>query len=278
MYGQNGGKSRSAGADGKDTVIEVPLGTVVKDENQHCICEVSKDEEEIIIVEGGKGGKGNWHFRSSVNQTPKYAQEGLEGETKKIILELKLLADVGLVGFPNSGKSTLLSVMTSAKPKIATYEFTTLKPNLGFVKYHDFRSFVMADIPGIIEGASKGRGLGHHFLRHIERNSVLLFLVPCDASDIVKQYYILLRELEQHNLELLHKQRLLAITKSDLIDNELESEMRKEIEQKIPQMTVTFISSFTKKRITTLKENLWRGINKSTKNLLRSKVPSLEDH
>ncbi len=226
-HGENGGKSRSFGADGEDFYLDVPLGTVVRDtETNDIILEITENGEEQIIAEGGKGGLGNWHFRTSTNQTPRYAQPGLPMEEKYITLELKVLADVGLVGFPNAGKSTLLSVVTSAKPKIADYEFTTLKPNLGIVKYRDFQTFVMADIPGIIEGAAEGRGLGHYFLRHIERNSILLFMIPADAEDIKKQYDILLDELRRYNPEMLDKDRIIAISKSDMLDDELQAELK----------------------------------------------------
>ena len=221
-HGGGGGKSRSTGKDGEDKYVDVPLGTIVKDgETQEVLFEITKEGEEIILVEGGMGGRGNWHFKSATNQTPRYAQPGIDGQEGWYLLELKLLADVGLVGFPNAGKSTLLSVITSAKPKIADYEFTTLKPNLGIVEYRGFQSFVMADIPGIIEGAAEGKGLGHRFLRHIERNSTLLFLIPADSNDIMKEYEILLNELKKHNPELMDKDRLLAISKSDMLDEEL---------------------------------------------------------
>ena len=214
--GYDGGKNRITGSDGKDVYIDVPLGTVVKDtKDQKTIFEITDEGEEKIICEGGKGGRGNWHFKSSTNQTPRYSQPGIPNQEKQITLELKVLADVGLVGFPNAGKSTLLSVVTDAKPKIADYEFTTLKPNLGIVKYRDFRTFVMADIPGIIEGASEGKGLGHYFLRHIERNSTLLFMIPSDSDDIIESYNILLKELKKYNSEMLDKSRLVAITKCD---------------------------------------------------------------
>ena len=217
--GYDGGKSRLTGANGNDIYIQVPLGTVVKNSDEEkTLFEITDDGEEKIVCQGGKGGRGNWHFKSSTNQTPRYAQPGLGNEEKQITLELKVLADVGLVGFPNAGKSTLLSVVTDAKPKIADYEFTTLKPNLGIVKYRDYKSFIMADIPGIIEGASEGKGLGHYFLRHIERNSTLLFLIPSDSDDIVKRYNILLGELKKYNPEMLDKSRLIAITKCDLLD------------------------------------------------------------
>jgi GTP-binding protein len=213
------------------------------------------------VALGGKGGLGNWHFRSSTNQTPRYAQPGLQGEEKDIVLELKVLADVGLVGFPNAGKSTLLSVLTSAKPKIADYPFTTLKPNLGIVHYRDFRSFVMADIPGIIEGAAEGKGLGHYFLRHIERNSTLLFLVPADATDIKKEYEILVNELEKYNPEMLDKERLLVISKSDMLDDELKGEMKKELDKSLKGVPYLFISSVAQQGLTELKDKLWAMLN-----------------
>jgi len=219
-HGGHGSKNRSTGADGEDIFIDVPLGTVIRDtETQNVIIEITEDGQEYIVAEGGMGGRGNWHFKSSTNQTPRYAQPGIEGQQYDITLELKVLADVGLVGFPNAGKSTLLSVITAAKPKIADYEFTTLKPNLGIVEYRDFQTFVMADIPGIIEGAAEGKGIGHRFLRHIERNSTLLFLIPADAPDIKEQYEILLDELRRYNPELLDKERLIAISKSDMLDD-----------------------------------------------------------
>ena len=256
-HGGHGSKGRSTGADGEDVYIDVPLGTVIREtETQKIIYEIVEEGQELIIAEGGEGGRGNWHFKSSVNQTPRYAQPGIEGEERDITLELKVLADVGLVGFPNAGKSTLLSVITSAKPKIADYEFTTLKPNLGIVAYRDYQTFVMADIPGIIEGAAEGKGIGHRFLRHIERNSTLLFLVPADATDIASQYNVLLDELRRYNPELLDKERLLAITKSDMLDEELKSEMDKELKQ---QLTIPylFISSVAQKGLQKLKDALW---------------------
>ena len=243
--GNDGGKNRITGSDGKDIFIDVPLGTVVKSSlDEKIIFEITDDGEEKIICHGGKGGRGNWHFKSSTNQTPRYAQPGLPNEEIQITLELKVLADVGLVGFPNAGKSTLLSVITDAKPKIADYEFTTLKPNLGIVKHRDFKTFIMADIPGIIEGASDGRGLGHYFLRHIERNSTLLFMIPSDSDDIVKSYDILLNELKKYNSEMLDKTRLIAITKSDLLDDELIKEITSEIRDKIEEDFI-FISSIS---------------------------------
>ena len=234
-HGEHGSKSRSTGADGTDVFVEVPLGTVVRDtETNAIIFEITEHDQEIILCEGGKGGRGNWHFKSPTNQTPRYAQPGMPSEEKYVTIELKILADVGLVGFPNAGKSTLLSVITSAKPKIADYEFTTLKPNLGIVEYRDFQSFVMADIPGIIEGAAEGKGLGHYFLRHIERNSILLFLIPADADDIKNQYDILLDELRRYNPEMLDKERIVAISKSDLLDAELEAELKQILDQEMP--------------------------------------------
>ncbi len=255
--GNDGGKNRITGSNGKDIFIDVPLGTVVKKTtDQSTVFEITEDGEERIICEGGKGGRGNWHFKSSTNQTPRYAQPGLPNQDMQITLELKVLADVGLVGFPNAGKSTLLSVITDAKPKIADYEFTTLKPNLGIVKYRDFRSFIMADIPGIIEGASDGKGLGHYFLRHIERNSTLLFMIPSDSDDIVSSYKILLKELKKYNPEMLDKSRLIAITKSDLLDDELIEEIRFEIKEKIKQEFI-FISSILNTGLVELKDKIW---------------------
>ena len=254
-HGGAGSKGRSTGKDGKDIYIKVPLGTIIRDnETQKIIYEITEDKQEIILLKGGKGGRGNWHFKSPTNQTPRYAQPGMEGEENWFQLELKVLADVGLVGFPNAGKSTLLSVITSAKPKIADYAFTTLKPNLGIVKYRDFKSFVMADIPGIIEGAAEGKGLGHYFLRHIERNSTLLFLIPADSNDIKKEYKILLNELKKHNPELLDKERLLAISKADMLDDELKEEIKKELPKNVSYI---FISSLTTEGITELKDKLW---------------------
>lgn len=261
-HGGDGGSDRSTGADGEDKIIEVPLGTVVRDkETNEILFEITEHGEKKIVALGGKGGLGNWHFRSSTNQTPRYAQPGLQGEEKDIVLELKVLADVGLVGFPNAGKSTLLSVMTSAKPKIADYPFTTLKPNLGIVQYRDFRSFVMADIPGIIEGAAEGKGLGHYFLRHIERNSTLLFLVPADAPNIRKEYDILVNELEKYNPEMLDKQRLLVISKSDMLDDELKAEMKKELDKTLKKVPYLFISSVAQQGLTELKDRLWAMLN-----------------
>ncbi len=258
-HGLNGSGSNSTGANGEDVYLDVPLGTIAKDVESGMVeVEITKDGEEIILVAGGKGGLGNSHFKTSTNQTPSYAQDGLKGKNEWKILELKLLADVGLVGFPNAGKSTLLSVVSAATPKIANYEFTTLIPNLGIVSYRDSRSFVMADIPGIIENAHKGKGLGVRFLRHIERNSVLLFLIPADTDDINKAYRILLNELEMFNPELIHKPKLLAISKSDLIDEELKEMIEDEIDVDIPYL---FISSVANKQIDKLKDELWTMMN-----------------
>jgi len=259
VHGGDGSKSRSTGKDGEDVFIDVPLGTIIRDgESQEVLFEITEEGEEKILVEGGMGGRGNWHFKSATNQTPRYAQPGIAGQEGWYQLELKLLADVGLVGFPNAGKSTLLSVITSAKPKIADYAFTTLKPNLGIVEYRDFQSFVVADIPGIIEGAAEGKGLGHRFLRHIERNSILLFLIPADSDDIQKEYSILLNELKKHNPELLDKDRLLAISKSDMLDDELKEEIEKELPKEIPHL---FISSIEQTGLTELKDQLWQMLN-----------------
>lgn len=258
--GANGGDSNSSGAEGDDQYVDVPIGTVAKDaETGEIMFEVLEEGEEHVILKGGRGGLGNSHFKSSTNQTPRYAQTGEDGREEWKILELKVLADVGLVGFPNAGKSTLLSVVSAAKPEIADYAFTTLTPNLGIVAYRNHRSFVMADIPGIIEGAHEGKGLGLRFLRHIERNAVLLFLIPADSDDIVKEYQVLLNELKQHNPELLDKNRILAISKSDLLDEELKDEIRKEIE---PQQCI-FISAMVQDNIVELKDMLWQKINEA---------------
>ena len=258
--GSDGGKNRLTGSNGKDIYIDVPLGTVVKStKDESTIFEITEEGEEKIICKGGKGGRGNWHFKSSTNQTPRYAQSGLSNEEKQITLELKVLADVGLVGFPNAGKSTLLSVITDAKPKIADYEFTTLKPNLGIVMYRDFKTFVMADIPGIIKGASDGKGLGHYFLRHIERNSTLLFMIPSDSDDIVSSYKVLYNELKKYNPEILDKSCIITITKSDLLDDEL----KKEIEHEISALKIdyVFISSHTNFGLLELKDKIWKMLN-----------------
>ena len=261
-HGGDGSGSRSTGADGEDVIIRVPIGTVIKDsQTNKIIYETIEHGEEKIILRGGKGGLGNWNFRSSTNQAPRYAQPGIKGEEKQLLLELKLLADVGLVGFPNVGKSTLLKTITSAKPKIGNYEFTTLKPNLGIVEYRDFRSFVMADIPGIIEGASEGRGLGHYFLRHIERNSVLLFLLSSESEDIVKQYEVLLNELQKYNPELLDKQRLIAVSKSDLLDDKQIRKIKKDISNKIKGIPFEFISSLSNIGLIQIKDLIWKVLN-----------------
>lgn len=257
--GNNGGASMSTGKQGEDKVIEVPIGTVAKlDSDGTQLVEILEDGQSYTLVPGGRGGLGNVHFKSSTQQTPRFAQEGEPGKEEWVVLELKVLADVGLVGFPNAGKSTLLSVLSAAKPEIANYPFTTLTPNLGMVQYRDHRSFVMADIPGIIEGAHEGKGLGLRFLRHIERNAALLFMVPADADDIKKEYAILLSELGKHNPELLDKRRLLAITKSDLLDDEL----MQEIEAELPdELNCIFISSIAQMNLTSLKDQLWNLIN-----------------
>jgi len=262
-HGAAGGKQTSTGANGDDVFIEVPLGTVIRDtDTQKIIFEITQEGEDRIVAQGGKGGLGNVHFKSPTRQTPRYAQPGLKGEEINITLELKVLADVGLVGFPNAGKSTLLSVVTAAKPKIADYEFTTLKPNLGIVKYRDYQTFVMADIPGIIEGAAEGKGLGHYFLRHIERNSTLLFLIPVDADDIRKQYDVLLDELRRYNPEMLDKDRLVAISKSDMLDDELKAEMKKELDKEFKGIPYLFISSVAQQGLVELKDILWDMLNK----------------
>ena len=261
--GDSGGSSQKSGKTGRDEILEVPLGTIAKNaETGEIIFEITKDGETQILTPGGRGGLGNWHFKSATFQTPRFSQPGEEGQEEWNVLELKLLADVGLVGFPNAGKSTLLSVVSAAKPEIADYAFTTLVPNLGIVAYRSNRSFVMADIPGIIEGASQGKGLGFRFLRHIERNSVLLFMVPADTGRTVKEEYdILLKELKEYNPELIHKPRVLAITKTDLLDEELQLEMKKELPADVPSV---FISSITQKGITELKDLLWAEINKGS--------------
>lgn len=254
--GDNGGQQQSTGKNGNDVLIEVPLGTIVKDvDTDETIVEITEHGEKIVILAGGKGGLGNTHFKSSTNQTPRYAQPGMPKQEKDFRLELKLLADVGLVGFPNAGKSTLLSVLTKAKPKIADYPFTTLKPNLGIVPYRDHRSFVMADIPGIIEGAAEGKGLGHHFLRHIERNSVLLYMIPADTLDIEKDFAILKNELKKHNPELMDKEYLLAISKSDMLDTELQEAVAKELPENVDTI---FISSVAQTGLDGLKDKLWQ--------------------
>jgi GTP-binding protein len=256
--GGSGGKQQSTGADGDDIVVQVPLGTIARRaETGEVLFEITANEEKKILVKGGRGGLGNVHFKSATFQTPRFAQPGEPGIEDEFILELKILADIGLVGFPNAGKSTLLSVVSAAKPKIADYAFTTLVPNLGIVSYRDDKSFVMADIPGIIEGAHEGKGLGIQFLRHIERNSMLLFLIPADSANIRNEYEILLNELKQYNPELLDKKRLLAISKSDMLDEELMNEMRKDL----PYIPKVFISSVNGLGITTLKDMIWGIMN-----------------
>ena len=256
--GGNGSKSRSTGQDGEDIYVNVPLGTIVRDADTNKILfEVTEDQQEIVLLRGGKGGLGNWNFKSSTNQTPRYAQPGMDGLEGWYLLELKLLADVGLVGFPNAGKSTLLSVITSAKPKIADYAFTTLKPNLGIVEHRNHQTFVIADIPGIIEGAAETKN-NNAELRHIERNSTLLFLIPADSEDINKEYKILLNELRTHNPELLDKNRLLAISKDDMLDDELRTEITKELPDGIPHI---FFSSIAQTGLVELKDQLWKMLN-----------------
>ncbi|MDR0333710.1 MAG: GTPase ObgE [Dysgonamonadaceae bacterium] len=257
-HGESGSKQQSSGKRGENKIIEVPCGTVAYDAHTgEYLCDITDDGQEVVLLKGGRGGRGNSHFKTATNQAPRYAQPGEPMEERWIILELKLLADVGLVGFPNAGKSTLLSVVSAAKPKIANYPFTTLEPNLGIVSYRDHRSFVMADIPGIIEGASEGKGLGLRFLRHIERNALLLFVVPADADDIRKEYDVLLNELAEYNPELLDKRRVLAISKSDMLDDELIAEMSLDL----PEVPHVFISSIVGLGISTLKDLLWRELN-----------------
>lgn len=256
--GKPGGGQRSSGASGKDRILEVPLGTVArKAESDEKITEIIHDGEEKILLEGGRGGLGNAHFKSSTQQTPRYAQPGESGDEDWYILELKVLADVGLVGYPNAGKSTLLSAISAAKPKIADYPFTTMEPNLGMIEYRDMKSFVMADIPGIIENAHKGKGLGLRFLRHIERNSLLMFMVPADSDDIHKEYRTLLNELKQYNPELLDKRRILAISKADLLDEELKELIQKDL----PDLPYIFISSVTNEGIPRMKDMIWNELN-----------------
>lgn len=257
--GVNGLGARKTGRKGADQILEVPLGTVAKNaETSEVMFEITEDGQTEVLLAGGRGGLGNWNFKSATNQSPRYAQPGEDGKEEWKILELKVLADVGLVGFPNAGKSTLLSAVSAAKPEIADYPFTTLIPNLGIVQYRDYQSFVMADIPGIIEGASEGKGLGHRFLRHIERNSILLFLVPADSDDIKKEYNVLLSELEKYNEEMLFKSRILAISKSDMLDEELMEEMKEELPEGVPSI---FISSVTGFNIQKLKDMLWKELN-----------------
>jgi GTP-binding protein len=259
MYGK---KARATGASGKDVYIEVPLGTIARDiESGEQLLEITQHGEEVVLMRGGKGGLGNWNFRSATNQAPTYCQPGLDGLESWVILELKILADVGLVGFPNAGKSTLLATITAAKPEIANYAFTTLRPNLGIVAYKDHQSFVMADIPGIIEGAAEGKGLGVRFLRHIERNSCLLFMISSESEEITKEYKVLKKELKKYNPELLYKERILAITKSDLIDEELQKMLVKEFQAGTKEdIDMLFISSVTTKNVDILKDKLWHII------------------
>ena len=258
--GENGGKSRKSGAQGEDVVLDVPLGTVVRNaDSGEVVTEITEEGQEEIILHGGRGGLGNDHFKSATRQTPRYAQPGEPGQEQWFILELKVLADVGLIGFPNAGKSTLLSVMSAARPEIADYPFTTLTPNLGVVAYRDYQSFVMADIPGIIEGAAEGKGLGTRFLRHAERNAILLFVIAADASDINDTYQTLLNELQSYNPEMLDKQRVLAVSKADLLDKELTEALRAELKLDIP---VIFISSLTQYHIQELKDLLWQTLQR----------------
>lgn len=264
--GEQGSGSRSFGKDGEDRIIDVPCGTVVYDaETGEFMCDITDDGQELILLKGGRGGLGNWHFRTATNQTPRFAQPGEPRIEKAVILQLKVLADVGLVGFPNAGKSTLLSVVSAAKPEIADYPFTTLVPNLGIVSYRDNQSFVMADIPGIIEGASEGKGLGLRFLRHIERNSILLFMIPADSEDIKKEYQILLNELKTYNPELSTKQRILAITKCDMLDEELTEQMKAELPE---GLRTVFISSVSGLGIMELKDLIWEEINKESNKIV----------
>lgn len=264
--GEQGSGSRSFGKDGEDRIIDVPCGTVVYDaETGEFMCDITDDGQELILLKGGRGGLGNWHFRTATNQTPRFAQPGEPRVERAVILQLKVLADVGLVGFPNAGKSTLLSVVSAAKPEIADYPFTTLVPNLGIVSYRDNQSFVMADIPGIIEGASEGKGLGLRFLRHIERNSILLFMIPADSEDIRKEYQVLLNELKTYNPELSTKQRILAITKCDMLDGELMEQMKAELPEGI---RAVFISSVSGLGIMELKDLIWEEINKESNKIV----------
>jgi GTP-binding protein len=264
--GDDGGSSRSFGKEGEDKIIEVPCGTVVYDaETGECLGDITEDGQEMILIKGGRGGQGNWHFRTSTLQTPRFAQPGEPRIEQTLILQLKVLADVGLVGFPNAGKSTLLSVISAAKPEIADYPFTTLVPNLGIVPYRDNKSFVMADIPGIIEGAAEGRGLGLRFLRHIERNSILLFMIPADSDDIVREFNILLNELKQYNPELVDKQRILAITKCDMLDEELTIALKNELPKDVETV---FISSVSGLGLNELKDLIWTEINKESNKIV----------
>jgi len=260
--GGDGSKSRSSGSNGKDQIIRVPVGTLVKDSDTNQILyESINDGDKKIVVEGGKGGLGNWNFKSPTNQTPRYAQPGISGVEKKLTIELKVLADVGLVGLPNSGKSTLLSVLTDAKPKIANYEFTTLKPNLGIVKHRDYNTFVISDIPGIIEGASKGKGLGHHFLRHIERNSILVILISVESDNVKNTYDILTKELKTYNSELMDKEKLLVISKCDLIETKDLDKIKSNFNSTFNNIDIHYISSVTMNGITELKDLIWKKLN-----------------
>lgn len=264
--GEGGSQSRSFGKEGEDKIIDVPCGTVVYDaETGEFICDITNDSEEFILVKGGRGGQGNWHFRTATNQTPRFAQPGEPAVERTVILQLKVLADVGLVGFPNAGKSTLLSVVSAAKPEIADYPFTTLVPNLGIVQYRDNKSFVMADIPGIIEGAAEGKGLGLRFLRHIERNSILLFMIPADSNDIAHEFDVLLNELKQYNPELVDKQRILAITKCDMLDDQMIEEMKNLLPDNVQTV---FISSVTGMGVSDLKDLIWKEINKESNKIV----------
>lgn len=263
-HGGDGSKNRSTGAQGKDVYIDVPLGTVVKNsETDAVLFEIVEPEQEFILLEGGKGGLGNWNFKSSTNQTPRYAQPGIPGNELNVTLELKVLADVGLVGFPNAGKSTLLAALTAAKPKIADYEFTTLKPNLGIVPYRDLQSFVMADIPGIIQGAAEGKGLGHYFLRHIERNSILLFMIPADTPDVKKSFDILFKELRTYNPELMDKEFIVVLSKCDLLDDELKSEYAEEMMKNFGEIPYCMISALDQSGLLLLKDMIWKILNAS---------------
>lgn len=274
-HGGSGGQSTSTGADGEDKIIEVPCGTVAYNaETGEYLCDVTEHGQEVILLKGGRGGKGNSFFKTATQQAPRFAQPGEPMQEMTVILELKLLADVGLVGFPNAGKSTLLSSVSAARPKIADYPFTTLEPNLGIVSYRDGKSFVMADIPGIIEGASEGKGLGLRFLRHIERNSLLLFMVPADADDIAKEYEILLNELRKFNPEMLDKSRVLAITKSDMLDQELMDEIEPTLPVGVPHV---FISSVTGYGIDVLKDILWQDLNSDSNRLVENIVHKAKD-
>lgn len=257
--GNPGSGGNKSGADGKDIILDVPLGTIARDfETGEILCEIMEEGQKVILVRGGRGGQGNSHFKSATNQTPRFSQPGEEGKEGWIVLELKVLADVGLVGFPNAGKSTLLSVLSAAKPEIADYPFTTLVPQLGMVSYENYQSFIMADIPGIIEGASEGKGLGHRFLKHIVRNSILLFMVPADADSIADQYKILLKEVENYDPEMLLKDRVLAISKTDLVDDELKEMLKPELPEGVEHI---FVSSFTQEGLMDLKALLWRKLN-----------------